>query len=160
MSEWNDFYVAVAGASAALTGLIFVGVSISLNKIVAAPILPNRALISLILLLAILTVSILLLVPGDTLRWIGYLLSILGITSWIAVTRLDLKSLRMMDKKYKPRYYSNMLLSQLAIIPYIIGGIAVLANGSGGLYWTVPAIMLSFIKSVTEAWVLLVEINR
>jgi modulator of FtsH protease len=63
MEEWNDLYVAVAGAAAALTGLIFVGVSISLTKILSYPTLPNRALVSLILLLSILTFSILLLIP-------------------------------------------------------------------------------------------------
>ena len=54
LAQWSNFYVAVAGASAALTGLIFVGVSISLAKILSIPSLPNRALVSLILLLNVL----------------------------------------------------------------------------------------------------------
>jgi hypothetical protein len=33
MNEWHDFLVAAADAAAALTGLIFVGVSINLNRI-------------------------------------------------------------------------------------------------------------------------------
>jgi modulator of FtsH protease len=32
MSGWDNFFLAEAGASAALTGLIFVGVSINLTK--------------------------------------------------------------------------------------------------------------------------------
>ena len=53
MSEWSNFFMAILGAAAALTGLIFVGVSISLTKILSIPTLPGRALISLTLLLTI-----------------------------------------------------------------------------------------------------------
>jgi hypothetical protein len=36
----------------------------------------------------------------------------------------------------------------------------VLTRGVGGLYLLVPAIIISFIKALLDAWVLLVEINR
>jgi hypothetical protein len=47
MNEWHDFFIACAGASAALMGLIFVGVSINLTRILSFPTLPGRALISM-----------------------------------------------------------------------------------------------------------------
>ena len=53
-----------------------------------------------------------------------------------------------------------MVLTQFAVLPYVISGISVLTRGAGGLYWLVPAILISFIKAVLDAWVLLVEINR
>lgn len=160
MEEWNDLYVAVAGAAAALTGLIFVGVSISLTKILSIPTLPDRALVSLILLLSILTFSILLLVPRKTVTLIGYELSIIGIVVWLFVTRIDVKIYRAKEQQYKRVYLLNIIFNQLALIPYIIGGLCILLIGEAGLYWIVPAIILSFIKSVLDAWVLLVEINR
>ena len=42
MENWESFYVAQAGASAALTGLVFVGVSNNMKDIVAAPALASR----------------------------------------------------------------------------------------------------------------------
>ena len=37
MDEWHDFFLAQAGAAGVLTGLVFVGVSINLPKIVSDP---------------------------------------------------------------------------------------------------------------------------
>ena len=35
MDEWHDFFLAQAGAAGVLTGLVFVGVSINLQKIIS-----------------------------------------------------------------------------------------------------------------------------
>jgi hypothetical protein len=67
MLGWESFFVAEAGASAALAGLIFVGVSINLTRILALPRLPNRAFQALMLLLTVLVVSSLLLVSEQSL---------------------------------------------------------------------------------------------
>jgi hypothetical protein len=64
MSGWENFFISEVGAAAALAGLLFVGVSINLTRILSLPRLPNRALLALVILLAILVVSSLLLVPG------------------------------------------------------------------------------------------------
>ena len=63
MNEWHDFFLAQAGAAGVLTGLVFVGVSINLQKIVSDPSsgLAGRAAEALILLVAVLTASVLLL---------------------------------------------------------------------------------------------------
>ena len=64
-SEWTDLFVAAAGASAALAGLIFVAVSINVDRILALPGIPNRALQALVQLIAIVILSILMLAPGQ-----------------------------------------------------------------------------------------------
>ena len=51
MDQWVNFFFAEVGASAALTGLVFVGVSINLKRILSLPKLPNRALEAPVLLL-------------------------------------------------------------------------------------------------------------
>jgi hypothetical protein len=42
-SAWHDFFVGSMGASAALTGLLFVAISINLEQILKFPNLPGRA---------------------------------------------------------------------------------------------------------------------
>jgi len=65
MSGWDNFFIAQVGASAAFAGLVFVGVSINLTKIVAVPRQVGFALEALVVLLDVLITSSLLLVPGQ-----------------------------------------------------------------------------------------------
>jgi hypothetical protein len=160
MNDWSDLLVATASAAAALTGLIFVGVSISLTKILALPALPTRALISITLLLTILIQSILLLVPQQSHYLIGVEVLILGFIVWLAISYMDIDIMRKMDEPYKRQQQWNALIDQVALLPYIVGGIWFLVNGYSGMYWIVPAFIVSFFKAVLDAWVLLVEIHR
>jgi hypothetical protein len=160
MIGWENFFMAEVGASAALVGLIFVGVSINLTRIISLPGLPNRALLALVLLLTILVVCSLLLVPGQTLTFVGIEVLVVGLVVWTIATTLDVTILRKKEPDYRLPYMLNMALTQFAVLPYVIAGIVVLTRGADGLYWIVPAIVVSFIKVALDAWVLLVEINR
>jgi hypothetical protein len=64
VGERHEFFLAQAGAAGVLVGLVFVGVSINLEKILSDPGsgLTGRAAEALILLVAVLTASTLLLV--------------------------------------------------------------------------------------------------
>ena len=93
MSEWESFYVAEAGASAALAGLLFVAVSINLERILKFPYLPNRALEALGLLVLVLVIASLMLVPGQSKIAIGIELLAIGIPAWAVLTWLDVATL-------------------------------------------------------------------
>ena len=160
MIGWENFFIAEVGASAALLGLIFVGVSINLTRIISLPGLPNRAFLALIILLTILITCSLLLIPGQSLTLVGIELLVVGLLVWITAIRLDVMILLKKEHQYRSSYMLNMALTQLALLPYIVAGIIVLTLGAGGLYWLVPAVIISFIKALLDAWVLLVEINR
>ena len=42
----------------------------------------------------------------------------------------------------------------------VAAGLSLLADGGGGLYWLVPAVLLATISGLVNAWVLLIEILR
>src|SRR5688572_10733978 len=65
-SEWSDLFVAAAGASAALAGLLFVAISINLERILGEQGLPERALEAVLMLVAVLVISIICLIPGQS----------------------------------------------------------------------------------------------
>ena len=81
MDEWHDFFLAQAGAAGVLTGLVFVAVSINLQQILSrfGQRIAGRAAEALILLLAVLTASVLLLVPGQGISLIGGEVLVVGL---------------------------------------------------------------------------------
>ena len=158
MEDWGIFFAAQVGASAALAGLIFVSVSLSLAKIIATSHLPTRAFQALIVLLEILIIASLAIVPQSQVA-LGAEVLIIGGAIWVLVVTFDRTSLIDAGATYRTRALGRMALSQFAAALYVIAGIALLTSGSG-LYWLVPAIIGSYLIAMLDAWVLLVEINR
>ena len=54
---WHDFFIGTIGAAAALTGLLFVAISINLDQVLKYPGLPGRAAGTLGMLVSALIVS-------------------------------------------------------------------------------------------------------
>ena len=161
MSGWENFFVGELGASAALTGLVCVGVSINLTKIMALSYLPNRALEALVALVVVLFISSLLLIPGQTFLAMGLEVLLIGLLDWITTGLLQLNILRKMQAQYRLAYLSSIVvICQAAALSFVIAGVVLLISGSSGLYWIVAATLLSFLAAFTDAWVLLIEINR
>jgi len=160
MEQWANYFIATASAAAALTGLIFVSVSLNLKQILAGRQLPGRALGSLILLGNILISSSFCLIPHQSLFLLGCELLGMSVTVWFVNFRMDIAMYRMVEKLYKRLYLQNTIFTQLAVLPYIVGGIFLLNGSDIGFYFIIPGITFSFIKALLDSWVLLIEINR
>jgi hypothetical protein len=149
----------MAGAAAALTGLIFVAVSISLEEILKHRALPVRAVETLTVLLGLLMLSVFVLVPGQSRSALGLEMLVLGA---VIAAALLVKRLRL------PRAAGDPLIWTLTptgvilagTLPMIAAGISLLAGGGGGLYWLVPELIGGFAGAVFNAYILLVEIHR
>lgn len=160
LDAWQSFFTAQLGAAATLAGLLFVGLSLNLTRILTFPTLPTRALMALILLLVVLVVSSLMLVPGQSTNAIAVEILVVGVIGWVSVTAMDLRVLRCGKPQNRAGYIGNLIMLQLATLPYIVGGTLLLGGTSSGLYLVSVGVIVSLVKAMLDAWVLLVEINR
>ncbi len=160
MNGWGNFFVSELTASATLTGLIFVGVSVNLKTIATRATLTNRALEALVALIVVLFTCSLLLIPGQTSLAIGIEVLLFGLINWMIISFLQLNSLRQMQPQYRLQFVPYILLSQSAALSFVSAGVVLLILGMGGLYWIAAATLLSFLAAFTDAWILLIEINR
>jgi hypothetical protein len=159
IDAWHDFFAAQAAAGAALAGLVFVAISINLQRLLAARAVQGRAIEALMLLLSLLMVGLLALIPDQGETALGIEFIVFGIL--MAATLIAVGSgASNAGGATRRQYLTRVVLGQLAILPVVIAGISLLAGDGGGLYWIALATIAAIIAGMIGAWVLLVEILR
>jgi modulator of FtsH protease len=147
-------------ASAALTGLIFVAVSINLRLILDYPALPQRVLRALLMLMLVLFTSTLGLTPGQSSALLGGELLALGAGASLGILALDVHTWRLTDELFRRQVLVLSPVGFIAAVCTAAAGATLLAHTGGGLYWLLPAILLAYSAALMDAWVLLIEIVR
>jgi hypothetical protein len=181
-AAWGSFFTALVTAAAALTGLLFVAVSINLSKIVPVRkaddgtvvraaddgavvraaddgVLAARAAETLSSLLLVVVTGALTFVPQVT-RLLGLELILLAGPMLAVTTRTQLRHWR--KNRDQPLYWtvSRMSTTAAGTVPATWAGISLAAHWGGGLYWLAAAALAGIVGAVLNAWVLLVEIIR
>jgi hypothetical protein len=156
---WETLLAAELGAAATLLGLVFVGVSINLTRIMASGLLVERALEAVVLLLAVLTATAVALVPGQGPAVLGAALLVIGLAAWAALVGFQLRA-RRLTPPLRAAFALRVLMGQAATLPFVVAGAGLLLGAGGGLYWLVPGLLVAVGWAVLDSWVLLVEILR
>jgi hypothetical protein len=162
VEAWESYFVANAGAAAALAGLLFVGVSINVESIAPSGGLTRRALEAFALLVAVLVVSVLGLVPDISTTLLGWLLAGIGVLlSAVVVTGVARSWPQPSDDAVPTASpFVRLVLELAAAVPLIVAGVTLAADAGGGLYWVAPALLFAYLGALANAWVLLIEILR
>ncbi|HEY6566823.1 MAG TPA: hypothetical protein VI341_04810 [Actinomycetota bacterium] len=160
VAAWHDFAIAVAGASAALAGLLFVAMSINVKEIVADPHLPPRAAGAVVTLSTPMVFSILLLDPVQSSSALGVELIVLAILVGVALGAM-LRPRRGGQGRVDIKWVGgNALPSVLLVGSILLAGVGILSTSVRGLAWLTLAAIAAIFGGLLQAWVLLIEIRR
>src|SRR5262249_35322921 len=157
-SQWNDFALAQLGASAALLGLVFVGMSINLKEFVSSSLLVNRGLEAIVLLASVLLAATAVLIPAQSRDAVGIELIAIGVFTSTVVLRLQVGA----GADVVPRGERGPSRESVAFRRFLglgctvviaLAGILLLAQAGGGLYWWPVAIAAAYVGAIVNAWV-------
>jgi hypothetical protein len=171
---WGELFLAAAGATAALSGLIFVGLSVNIRTVLAADkregqnFLTGRALEALAALLIVLVISLVGLVPGIPRGVLAAFILVTGAGSATSPVRALLASRQGASQQGASQQrgvLDALLLLRLVTaagltVTLLLAGVTLATGHGGGLYWLPAAFVLAIIIAAVNAWILLVEVLR
>ena len=158
VEAWGEYNVAMAGASAALAGLVIVAASVNISQIIQARALTARLAGAIATLVLTLVVSAVGLIPVIDLRVYG--LVILVSTTAAGVFQMNAARRIMGDRPALRSALGKISLVFLPIIAYLAAAIAMLTGHDGGLLFTAVGSLVAMVIAILVSWIALVEVLR
>ncbi len=161
---WNELFILAGGAAAALSGLIFVGLSVNIKSVLdiekkdGAPLLTGRGLEALVDLLNILVICIVAATPNIDRGVLAAFILVVAAESAISPIRAALVTRGRSEIR---KYTLQRLITSVALtLIYVVTGVTLAVQHGGGLLWLPAAFVLSVFIAALNAWILLVEVMR
>jgi modulator of FtsH protease len=159
---WEAFYVMAGGATAVLTGLVFVAVTLHVTPIIGNVLHRDRAWSSVAILASQLIIAMAVLVPAQPLRLLGIEILVIAafwVMRTVRVTRDLSSAMRRLD-----RPSGKWQVEWPAWIAWVVAltgsGIALVAeNGDVGFPLLALAMVGMFSFAIWSAWVLVSEVS-
>jgi hypothetical protein len=157
--DWVTFFATEVGAAAALSGLVFVALSINLRSILEQPVLVGRAAEALVLLLGPVAFGLTLLSPcGHVL--LGVIELVLAAAFGVVLNRILVQAWPVAKTRPRIEFTIRMSLAESCVIAVITGAAIMLAVPGAAAAWIGFGGLLCIAAGIADAWVLLVEILR
>ncbi len=159
---WQNFFVMTGGAAAALTGLLFVAMSLHAKAIMANPFFIGRAVGTLMSLASQLLLSGAALLPGQPVWLLGVEVeaTALFFLAWL------IRQIVTAEKDAPP--VAATLTHQIMergggsawIILFNAAGLSLIFRFGGGLYLLAVVMFFMFAWNIYIAWVLITEVSE
>ena len=158
--DWHDFYVMAGGAAAALTGLLFVAMSLHSSAITRHPLYGGRAVATLISLMTILFISGAVLIPGQSALAVGIEVGLFALYRVIATYRLA--------RRIRHSYFAGLSRGRrflettgvsIGNVLFVASAVSLMVGAGGGFYILAAVMPLMFGWNGYVAWVLLTEVS-
>jgi hypothetical protein len=156
---WHDFFVTAGTAAAALTGLLFVALSIQLDRVLGHPEHRFRARGNFFGLTVVMVMALVVLMPSLSGRWLGVGL----IVPNVAAAAVNAWHIR----RVLPTFFAGSIvfplrvaLSYVLILMGAVGGVSVMLGSGGGLMWPAVESIGMLLIALLGAWSLLVGVAQ
>lgn len=156
-TAWLGFGEALATVAGALTGLLFVALSVKSTALSASRSLSYRAAQTLVLFMTSVLTAIVLVAPQRGAAP-GWELVALAVVSGAWLIYLDRRAGHDTDQRVA-RYIERFSPNAITAVLVALAGITFLVRTGGGLYWLIPAAVASLLGGVINAWLFLVRAN-
>jgi hypothetical protein len=152
-ADWQDFATMIGGASGALTGLLFVAVSLNASRIAGHPGLRASAAQTLVLFITPLVTAAALLVPHQPDWVLGAELTVTGLIAGLVLSIGHHVKLGLGDEEQRLiRIFNRPAPNVTAMGLVMASGVILIAGQEAGLYLLFPASVVAFVSGVLNAW--------
>jgi hypothetical protein len=158
LEGWSEFNVAVAGAAAALAGLLIVALSVNVAVIAKTPSLSARASSAIGTLVLAVVATMVGLIPAQPLWVIGLEIGVGLVVAWV----MQVHTMRVVSREDNSaaRRAAKTIPGLLPLVAFTLGCIMLLLGNPGGFYAVAAGAILAIINAVVFSWVALVEVLR
>ena len=154
---WHRFGESLAAVSGALTGLLFVAVSVKSDTLAASRSLRSRAAETLVLFISSVLIALLVVAPQPSTALGAELLAtcvVVGVTLLVLDRRGGHHS-----EQGVARYIERFSPNTTTALLVGVAGMTLLLKAGGGLYWLIPAAAAGLLGGVVNAWLFLVRLT-
>jgi hypothetical protein len=156
---WHDFFVTAGTAAAALTGLLFVALSIQLDRVLGHPEHRFRARGNFFGLTVVMVMALVVLMPTLSGRWLGVALIVPNLTA-AAVNAWHIRRVLPTFFRGSIVFPMRVALSYVLILMGVFGGVSVTLGSGGGLVWPAIESIGMLLIALLGAWSLLVGVAQ
>ena len=157
-AAWHDFFVMLGGAAAALTGLVFVALSLHLDRVAADPFHRFRAGVSVAGLSSVVFVSGFVLVPAQPHQAVG--IEVILVSAFFIWLNLAGGRHRAPLLAGQGRPPTRLLYGLAVTIVYTIAGIALFFGSGAGFLILGAALANTMAVSIKTAWDLMIQLRQ
>jgi hypothetical protein len=159
LDGWNEFNVAMMGATAALAGLLIVAASVNIAEIIKAASIASRLAAGLAGLVLAIVASGIGLIPDIPHLVYGLAITALALAAGI----FSFQASRRIYENHHPANRQKLVKSAVGFVAplaYLVGGVLALAGSPSGVLWAAVGAIASIVAGILMSWIALVEILR
>ena len=158
-AEWHDFFLTTGGAAAALTGLVFVAVSINLEAVAGNVTHRLRAINMLTGFTAAFLICALALMGGQSHQAVGTEWFVIASGAAVIYVHNYMQATKMGGSK-AARRPDRLVVGVSCYVAEIVGAVVLLVGHVAGLYVAAVGLIASFALLISGAWLLLVAVQE